>query len=51
MSSQQLDEERVFLLKQSAENFGARSGIAIPLRMTDPGQAAHMMYAADVPRD
>lgn len=46
-----MDEERVFLLKQSAENFGARSGIAIPLRMTDPGQAAHVMYAADVSRD
>lgn len=45
-----MDEERAFLLKQTAEKYGGRSGIAIPMRMTDPGQAAHMMLAADLPR-
>jgi len=46
-----MDAERAFLLKQTAEKYGGRSGIAIPMRMTDPGQAAHMMLAADLPRD
>ena len=45
-----MDEERIDLLKQTADNFGTRSSIAIPLRMMDPGQAAHILFAADLPR-
>ncbi|MEL7117224.1 MAG: LuxR C-terminal-related transcriptional regulator [Pseudomonadota bacterium] len=39
-----LSDERRALLEETASKHGGRSGIAIPLRMTEPGQAAHMMF-------
>lgn len=37
-----IDPDRLDLLKRQAERFGTKAGMAIPLRMSDPGQAAHL---------
>lgn len=42
-----ITEERAGLLRETGEKFGVRSGVAIPLRMNEPGQAAHVVYACD----
>lgn len=46
-----VSEERKTFLEEQTARFGVRSSIGIPLRMMDPGQAAHFMLGANITKE